>query len=124
MDQKIGAAIKALWADQAIKATLEKRGAFQLIDSAQYYFEIIDQVRPLLSAVRRRVACRSLQWCMSSCRAAAGSAHAFAEATDPDPCCGPRSLCADCAVVVGAHGAGRAAVARADDGHRRERVHH
>jgi len=44
IEEKLGQAIKLLWADASIQATYENRSHFQLFDSAKYFFERIDEI--------------------------------------------------------------------------------
>jgi len=44
VDPKIAAAVRALWADAAVQQAFAARSSFQLIDSAKYYFDRVDQV--------------------------------------------------------------------------------
>lgn len=41
---ELGAAIKKLWTDPGIKYTYDNRGKFQLLDSAEYFLEKIDEI--------------------------------------------------------------------------------
>jgi GTPase SAR1 family protein len=44
IDGRIGAFLKALWADAGIQATYEERAQYQLTDSTQYFLERMDDV--------------------------------------------------------------------------------
>jgi len=44
IDEKVGGAIKKLWADVGIQATYAEKHRYQLIDSAKYYFTQIDKI--------------------------------------------------------------------------------
>ncbi len=44
VDEQVGDIIKRLWADPAIKITYENRADFQLNDSAEYFFERIQDI--------------------------------------------------------------------------------
>eukprot|EP01029_Cantina_marsupialis_P026587 TRINITY_DN718_c0_g1_i1.p1 TRINITY_DN718_c0_g1~~TRINITY_DN718_c0_g1_i1.p1 ORF type:complete len:371 (-),score=71.29 TRINITY_DN718_c0_g1_i1:290-1402(-) len=44
IDEKIGGAIKELWADPGIQDAFSKRSKFQLNDSADYYFKHVDRL--------------------------------------------------------------------------------
>jgi len=44
IDAEVGGWIKELWADPGVTETYEQRSKFQLIDSAEYYFESIDRI--------------------------------------------------------------------------------
>ncbi|GAB5363199.1 hypothetical protein AAMO2058_000863000 [Amorphochlora amoebiformis] len=44
IDPQLGAAIKKMWDDPGIQATYNEKHAFQLIDSAKYYFSHIDRI--------------------------------------------------------------------------------
>lgn len=44
IDANLGAHIKALWYDKGIQQTYDNRSKFQLTDSAQYFFERLDEV--------------------------------------------------------------------------------
>lgn len=41
----VGDAVKALWKDPAIQAVWERRSEFQIIESVQYYFNKIDEIK-------------------------------------------------------------------------------
>lgn len=41
----VGTAISALWSDPGIKAVWDRRSEFQVIESVQYYFNKIDQIK-------------------------------------------------------------------------------
>lgn len=45
IDAELGDHIKALWADPSIQEVYAKRAAYQLTDSASYFFELIDTVK-------------------------------------------------------------------------------
>lgn len=42
---EIGDAIKSIWLDPVCQSVWEKRGDFQIIDSVEYYFKKIDQIK-------------------------------------------------------------------------------
>lgn len=44
VDEKLGVALKELWADPGIQATYEARANFQLTDSTKYFMERLDDV--------------------------------------------------------------------------------
>ena len=41
---ELGLEIKALWEDPGVQRTFQKRSAFQIEDSAQYYFDNLDRI--------------------------------------------------------------------------------
>lgn len=45
IDVELGKAIKALWLDAGIQVTYDKRSAYQLPDSAKYFFDRLDEIQ-------------------------------------------------------------------------------
>jgi len=45
IDDELGDAIKALWADAGVKKTWERKSEFQIVESVKYYFNEIDRIK-------------------------------------------------------------------------------
>ena len=44
IDEKLGSAIQALWADPGIRKTWDRRAEFQIVESVKYYFNEIERI--------------------------------------------------------------------------------